>query len=215
MLITVIQFFLEEVEENKFPLDMTSSLNSELKLRDLILSKLNKNLDIIDREKYLKIKNKFREAILDENELRNVFTTVEDEFKLKINLEDSFSLLSLKFNKLYEKLLKIKYFDERVFLLNSKQSDCSPMKFTPFKRQKVSNSDMTAHNLMKGRKIDFERPNPTSFRLENKFHIHEGSHFPDFNKVSFLGDSLKDVDIAKLSKVKALFIFSKLQNRLR
>jgi len=204
MLVTVIQFILEEVDEKKFPLDMTSQLSSELKLSDLILSKLNKNLDIIDQEKYLKIKNKFKEAILEEHELKNIFTTAEaeDEFKLKINLEDSFTSISLKFNRLYENLLKIKYFDERVFLLNSKQSDCSPMKFTPFKRQKVSNSDMTAHNMMKGRKIDFERPNPTSFKQENKFHIHEGSNFPDFNKVSFLGDSLKDVDIAKLSKVK-------------
>jgi len=202
MLLTVIQFILEEVEENKFPLDMISLINSEFNLSDLILSKLNKNLDIIDREKYLKIKNKLREAIMEEQELKSIFTTTEDEFRLNIKLEDSFTSISMKFNKLYENLLKIKFFDERVFLLNSKQSDCSPMKFTPFKRQKVSNSDMAAHNMMKGKKIDFERPNP-SFKIENKFNLNENfPEFKDFNKVSFLGDSLKDIDIAKLSKVK-------------
>lgn len=199
MLVTVIQFILEELDEEKFPLDMTNSLSSELKLSDLILSKLSKSYDIINREKYLQMKNKLKEVITDEHDLRNIFTNYENEFKFNLKLEDSITQISSQFNKLYEKLLKVKYFDERVFLLNSKKSDCSPMKFTPFKRQKVSNSDISTQNMMKGRKIDFERPNPT----QNKFNIHDGSNFSDFNinKVTFLGDSLKDVDIAKLSKV--------------
>jgi hypothetical protein len=164
LLLTIIWFILIEIDSEKYPLVFSRQVeknnltdNSEetyysnLSGEDLIKQKygdhivkilLTKNSHFIDKTKLEEIRD-YIKADLKKTELLKNFVTFSEEdgshsFDLGIwneaNLKEIINLLKIN----YEQLLKLKHFDERIFLLESSFADCSPVKFTPLKRQKLS-----------------------------------------------------------------------------
>lgn len=56
----------------------------------------------------------------------------------------------------YERFLKFKNFDERIFLMEKTNSDCSPVKLTPFKRQKILSQDFNMKRPTSFKTLDFD-----------------------------------------------------------
>jgi hypothetical protein len=68
----------------------------------------------------------------------NIYSFID--FKFKSGDEKSLVELNENLELIYSKTLKFKNFDERIFMINNNNSDCSPVKFTPMQRQRVSSN---------------------------------------------------------------------------
>jgi hypothetical protein len=227
MLIGTISLVLSDIDPEKFPQDLIksaereildetySSSNSEensilrMKLNDMILGKLiSKTMDHTEFSHYEKIKKDIREMISNEKSLEPFMTNPESESQYRIILKEQDNINNISgmtqvLKNLYQGCLKLKNFDERIFMINENKADCSPMKFTPFKRQKINNSSENSFNNMPlpRRKITFEMPNP-----RGDHQITQTPNPGDFsmgsasNGMKMFGDPLKGVDIKELSK---------------
>jgi hypothetical protein len=230
MLIGTISLVLGDIDPEKFPQNLLksaeneileetySSSNSEensllrMKLSDLILGKLiSKTMDHTELSQYQNIKKLIREMISSEKNLESFMTNPEEsQYRIILKEEDNINNISgmtqvLQF--LYQNCLRLKHFDERIFMIKENKPDCSPMKFTPFKRQKITNSSENNLNnfSIPRRKITFEQPNPRTGEVISV----TGQTNGDFSMVTasthgngmkMFGDPLKDIDIKELSK---------------
>ncbi len=92
------------------------------------------------------------------------FTCEEKKCAKNFNLSDDNLMSSMTeiFKSEYEKYLKFKYFDERIFLMEKDTSDCSPVKLTPFKRQKIINQDFAIKKPAAFKSLDFDTMKKTT-----------------------------------------------------
>jgi hypothetical protein len=225
MLIGVISLILGEIDTEKFPQDLIKTAEKEildetyssskseetyllrLKLNDIILFKLiSKTMDHTEASQFDKIKKDVREVIMSEKSLDPFINISESEGHFKIILKEhdnvsNISGMTSVLKSLYQTCLRLKHFDERIFMINENKADCSPMKFTPFKRQKISNPSENVFDnmLIPRRKIMFEMPNPCLNKMEVPPHYGEMIMGPQ-NGMKMFGDPLRGIDISELPK---------------
>jgi hypothetical protein len=215
LLLGTISFILNEIDDEKFPFAFTrqaeknnASENSEetyfsnLSGEDLIKNKFRdyitkilmaKTSHFLEKTKLEEIQEFIKNDLKRNSILKNFISFSEEEgsnsFYMRISEETHLKEIIniLKFN--YEKQLKLKHFDERIFLLENSFADCSTVKFTPLKRQKVSKEFVEI--IPKGRNL-FQVPET----LDNK----------DFNicdmkkKFSFGEDALSHTNNFSIGK---------------
>ena len=234
LLLAIISMVLVEIDPEKFPLVFTRNAERANNNSDLMEETFSSNIsgDELVKQKFSEFITKvlmkktsenfektrletFQEFIKEDLKktaiLGNFVSFIEEEnfFHLRIKEEGDLKAMSEILRLKYEEKLKIKNFDERIFLIDNSTADCSPVKFTPFKRQKLSNEYF--ETMHKGRKLfqvpedlhpkeDFSKGNP-SFNQGGGVTPYSITSRPA-NSSMVLGDPFKDLDIKELSKVE-------------
>lgn len=154
MLITIITMVLVDINNEKFSQVLMTSVraevvksNKELNEQNICTHKYEKIMSTLcsqvkmetDQMKFIEIKDSLMLILHKEKALQSFFTQ-SNISKLEVDNEKVSSELSDILKELYDNYLRLNYFDERVFLFYNKQTDCSPVKMTPFKRQKLLNN---------------------------------------------------------------------------
>ena len=164
LLIALLLLILIDVDDEKFPTKIINEINEEIKKEDnyefnpflfkekkneqikkLILSKLcpkiNKEInEYKDLIKNLFFKEKDFDQLLDDK-----------DYGLNININNEIKLIDLseKLKYHYSKFLNISQFDERLFLIERNNTDCSPMKLTPIRRMSFGFNNLNSCEIIK------------------------------------------------------------------
>ena len=150
LLIVIIALILSDLDINKFPTKFISELNKNEsnnninKYSQIIQTLCKKFGDKIDTKNLIEIKDLIRNNLFKEFELQPFFKIDLNQTKFDLNDDNCILGAISTFKYLYSKHLKFCYFDERIFLLESNKSDCSPEKLTPFRPR--FNSFNLSHN---------------------------------------------------------------------
>jgi hypothetical protein len=152
LLIATIWLIIADIDDEKFPQHLLHSIKEEFKgsIADVITNKkyeavlkiLTKKLENCNELRIIEAKDALKMHLFKEPELQNCFNDRSNQTKLDLNNEDNLKIVVKKLNLLYEKMLRFKHFDERIFFTEKHDSDFSPIKITPFKRQKSLNFEI-------------------------------------------------------------------------
>jgi hypothetical protein len=156
------QDFIRQIKSND---NYNEDLFSSLKY-NMIVSKLCRQVNNIEIEenKLIEIKDSILSMLNREQELQRYKNNdISTMTKFNINDDQTVEAINSVINSIYERFLKIKYFDERLFLMEKRQVDCSPIKFTPFRRQRLF---PTGNNIGNSTQ-QYNQPKPTSFKALN------------------------------------------------
>jgi hypothetical protein len=155
LLIAVISLILVDLDNLIFPQNFMLSIKEELqsegikiedendpflkcKRNERIQELLLKKIQNIQPEKLISLKDMLKREIGKEPQLIRHLTEI-NQTKFNLRGETSVNEISSAFKQIYSEFLQLKMFDERLFLEEITYSDCSPVKITPFKRQKLYN----------------------------------------------------------------------------
>jgi len=249
MLISVISIFLMDIEDERFSRSFHSKIDNEVKF----ISSENQNSNFSYEKSFREKKKEFITNILYKkagqriesisqinqlilnnlrqmSDLKRFFIIIENNIiedsnckNFNLSEDNLMSNMHEIFKNEYEKFLKFKHFDERIFLMEKDNSDCSPVKLTPFKRQKIFNQDFNIKKPNAFKTLDFELakkpniPNPSlGFNPEgdnqtikpstNNFAMNLNSQSVS-NSGSF--NTFRGLDVKELSQVYNFFILRK------
>jgi hypothetical protein len=152
MLIVIISMILSDVDDIRFSQNIIHSIKEQIKRKgeeenqftfkqnkkEYILNRLCESVKNINLNTLGETRDSVKYMLSKESELKEILTVETNETKYDLSNENSILLIYYKYRDLYANFLKFTIFDERIFLIEKYNTDCSPVKMTPFKRQKVS-----------------------------------------------------------------------------
>lgn len=140
-------------------------------ITNILYKKAGQRNKDIDEFNQLVLKNLREMAEIRRFFINSTITSEEKECAKNFDLFDDNLMNNMTeiFKSEYEKYLKFKYFDERIFLMEKDTSDCSPVKLTPFKRQKIINQDFAIKKPSAFKSLDFDTMKKTTNISHNLF----------------------------------------------
>jgi hypothetical protein len=157
LLIATIWLIISDIDDEKFPQHLLPKEDPNEgvgnKKIEVVMRILCKKLENCSEGRIIELKDTVKLHLFKEMELQGFFTEKGNQCRLNLNNEEMLVAFTNKLNCLYENGLKFKHFDERIFLYESNGHDFSPIKITPFKRQKSLNFEIKKPAAFK--KLDY------------------------------------------------------------
>jgi hypothetical protein len=162
--LTTLWIVFVDIEDEQFPQNIIQSIKEESKgnieemyyskKNEYILKSLSKRLENCSESRLIELKDSIR-IFMSKSRDFDGYINEKTQTKFSYKLV-SMNLLSQHLASIYGNTLKYKHFDERIFLTGNTSADHSPVKITPFKRQKLFNfpmNDMKKPTVFK--KLDY------------------------------------------------------------
>jgi hypothetical protein len=147
LLIATTWLIVADIDDEKFPQHLLHSVKDEnIEMsnvkHEIVLRILCKRLENCSETRIIEMKDTVKLHLFKEHELQAYFTEKNNQSKFDLNNETMLGELINKLNYVYERTLRFKHFDERIFFYGNNNTDFSPIKLTPFKRQKSLNFEI-------------------------------------------------------------------------
>jgi hypothetical protein len=171
LLLTSLWIVFVDIDDEQFPQNVIQSIKEECagnveemfytKKNEYILKSLVKRLENCSEIRLIELRDSIR---LFMSKCRDLEGYMVEKTQTKFNYKMASILqLSQHLSPIYGNTLKYKHFDERIFITGNTSADHSPVKITPFKRQKLFNfpiNDMKKPTVFK--KLDYSLSSTSS-----------------------------------------------------
>jgi hypothetical protein len=180
MLIIITTIIIVDIDNEKFPQNFIKTLKDELEAQDLntneftlsqykykkIISILCKKINMSsDDIKIIENRNLVLLDLSKDTSIHEFMKNSNTQTKFDINNEFEIYKISDRFNSLYGNYLKFNLFDERLFLIEKNNTDCSPVKVTPFRQQNLFSRNNLVQSITEKQPTAFKNLN---FGVPNK-----------------------------------------------
>jgi hypothetical protein len=176
LLLTSLWIVFVDIDNEQFPQNIIQSIEEEsmgnieemfyIKKNEYVLKSLSKRLENCSETRLIELRDSIKHFISKSRDLEQ-FMTERTQTKFNYKFQ-SMTELNQRLGLLYGNSLKYKHFDERIFIKGNDSADHSPVKITPFKRQKLFNfpiNDMKKPTVFK--KLDYSLSSTGSSAVSN------------------------------------------------